>query len=52
MKLGLVPLTISVAAAGARVLGLEVAADAVGVVYLAAATLLMTRSAAALAVRA
>lgn len=52
MKLGTIPLMIGVAAAGARVLGLEAAADSVAIGYLAVATFLMTRSAGVLAVRA
>lgn len=51
MRIGLVPLAIGVAAASARVLDLEAAADVVAIVYLAAATLLMTRRTGLLALR-
>ena len=44
MKVGTAPLTVAVMIAGARVLGLDGAADALGCLYLVMATVLMSRS--------
>ena len=43
MKVGTAPLTVAVMIAGARVLGLHGAADALGCLYLVMATVLMAR---------
>ena len=44
MKVGIAPLAVGVTVAGTRLLGLDLAADAFGCLYLVVTTLLMARS--------